>query len=85
MITVGILLTNVKGGGTFRHARELARAWLEDYRSILILVVDNIIEISVFQNGKVTESYCIYNDEEKLINILKMYGVQILHVEHLFN
>lgn len=85
MITVGILLTNVKGGGTFRHARELARAWLEDYRSILILIVDNIIEISVFQKGKVTESYCIYKDEEKLINILKMYGVQILHVEHLFN
>lgn len=27
MFTVGILLTNVNGGGTLRHAKELATAW----------------------------------------------------------
>ena len=28
MFTVGILLTNVNGGGTLRHAKELATAWM---------------------------------------------------------
>lgn len=85
MFTVGILLTNVNGGGTLRHAKELATAWTNDYRGVLILTADNLVKISVFQNGRLRSTCYIYKNEEYLINILRKYEIQILHVEHLLN
>lgn len=85
MFTVGILLTNINGGGTLRHARELATAWINDYRGILILVIDNLVQISVYQNGSLKSTGYIHKNGEYLIRILKKYNIRILHVEHLLN
>lgn len=86
--TIAVLITNVVGGGTVRHARELVLAWsIQGCRVIYIEVTGSVISISCLENGKKIQSYLFIGDEDsnRLLCLLRAYHVQLLHVEHLLN
>ncbi len=88
MTTVAIVLSNVITGGTLRHAREMSDSWSQQGNLVLLVViVNNLIQISFFQNGKFLDKTFLYRDEDysSLSKILKLYNTQILHVEHMLN
>ena len=87
-ITMAILMTNVSGGGTVRHALEMAKAWSrQGVRVVFVTTAGRLIEISIFQDGAVVKRHHLWDDAngEALLSILRAYDVQLLHVEHLLD
>lgn len=86
--TIAVLITNVAGGGTVRHARELVLAWsIQGCRVLYIEVTGSVISISCLENGKKTQSHLFVGKEnsERILHLFKAYHVQLLHVEHLLD
>lgn len=86
--TVAILITNVSGGGTLRHAKEIAHAWsMQECRVLYIEVTDSITQVHFLKKGVIVKEYLFVDDEDgkRLKQLLQAYHVQLLHVEHLFN
>ena len=86
--TVAILITNVSGGGTVRHAKEIAHAWsMQECRVLYIEVTDSITQVHFLKKGVIVKEYLFVDDEDgkRLKQLLQAYHVQLLHVEHLFN
>lgn len=86
--TIAIIMTNVLGGGTVRHAKEMVKAWsVQGNRVLYIITADRVTHISVFQNGQLMQMYQLWNDKnaEQLLGILQKYNVQLLHIEHLLD
>lgn len=86
--TIAVLITNVTGGGTVRHAQELTHAWsMQMCRILYIYITGSIISINCFENGKKIRSHLFvgHEDGERLLRLLKAYHVQVFHVEHLLD
>ena len=84
--TIAVLITNVNGGGTLRHARELAHAWGEQGCKILFIqVTGSITYVSYLEKGILIRNHFFIDDKEgkRLQKLLVAYQVQLLHVEHL--
>ena len=88
LTTIAVLLTNVTGGGTIRHARELINSWsIQACRVLYIEVIGSVISINCFENGEKIRSHLFvgHEDSERLLQLLKAYHVQLFHVEHLLD
>lgn len=86
--TIAVLITNVLSGGTVRHARELIRAWsMQGCRVLYIEVIGSVVIISCLEKGKKIRRHLFVGHEssERLLQLLKAYHVQLLHVEHLLD
>ena len=86
--TIAILITNLNGGGTIRHLQEMLRAWSEQGCNILYIKVTGFItNANYIVKGKELQKYLFFNDTDgkRLLNLMKFYKVQLLHVEHLLD
>ncbi|WP_440339457.1 glycosyltransferase [Megasphaera sp.] len=84
---IAIIITNVDGGGTLRHAYEMAEAWSrEGIRVLFIYAVRRLIKVSFYEYGSVDKFVYFFDyDGKKLIKLLKTCQVGLIHVEHLLN
>lgn len=86
--TIAILLTNVTGGRTYRHAVELRDAWRKQRCRVLsIFVVGRVTRVHIYEQDRLVKTNLFFADEdcEKLTSLLRCYQVDILHVEHLLD
>lgn len=84
--TIAILIANVTSGGTVRHAQEIVHAWsIQGCRVLYVRVIGNITHVVCHENGQIVHEHLFLKDQdgEKLVQLLKAYRVQMLHVEHL--
>ena len=88
MITIAVILTNVTSGGTKRYADEMVEAWkIQGHRILFVQVVERIINIKILEKDCDDRNIFLFDDNKllKLTEILKFYGVQLLHIQHLLN
>ena len=82
------LLLPLLGGGTTRHATEMAYAWsMQNYNAILVEVYHRIINVKVYCDGRVQNRYklLVDNDLNSLNSLLVYYHTVLVHVHHLLN
>lgn len=86
-LTIAIILTNVSGGGTPRHAFEMAREWSrQGVRVLFVYAIDRLIKVSFFEEGKESKAIRFFDyDGKRLVQLLKEYHVELIHVEHLLD
>lgn len=84
---IAILITNVLGGGTLRHAKEMVAAWSsQGHCTLLVQTAGRLVKISVFESGKCVNVHRLFDAKgKKTEDILRAYKVRILHVEHLLD
>ena len=82
------LLLPLLGGGTTRHASEMAYAWsLEKYNVLFVEVYQRIISVKVYSDGCIQDKYILLveNELDLLKKILASYNTVLLHVHHVLN
>lgn len=84
---IAIIITNVDGGGTLRHAYEMAEAWSrEGIHVLFVYAVRRLIKVSFYEYGSIDKIVCFFDyDGKRLIKFLKICQVRLIHVEHLLN
>lgn len=86
--TVAVLLSNVSGGGTYRHAQELVQTWTQRGNRVLyICFIRRLTKIVVYEAGCEPQTLFLYGDVdlEQTAKVMRLYHTSILHVEHMLN
>lgn len=80
-------MTNVHGGGTPRHAYEMAAEWSRQGVQVLFVYAnDRLIKVFFYEDGNAYETIRFFDyDGKRLVQLLKEYHVELIHVEHLLN
>lgn len=80
-------MTNVHGGGTPRHAYEMAAEWSRQGVQVLFVYAnDRLIKVFFYEDGNAYETIRFFDyDGKKLVLLLKEYHVELIHVEHLLD
>nr|WP_302596287.1 glycosyltransferase [uncultured Dialister sp.] len=84
---IAIIMTNVHGGGTPRHAYEMAAEWSRQGVQVLFVYAnDRLIKVFFYEDGNAYETIRFFDyDGKKLVLLLKEYHVELIHVEHLLD
>lgn len=84
---IAIIMTNVHGGGTPRHAYEMATEWSRQGVQVLFVYAnDRLIKVFFYEDGNVYETIRFFDyDGKRLVQLLKEYHVELIHVEHLLD
>lgn len=84
---IAIIMTNVHGGGTPRHAYEMAAEWSRQGVQVLFVYAnDRLIKVFFYEDGNAYETIRFFDyDGKRLVQLLKEYHVELIHVEHLLN
>lgn len=84
---IAIIMTNVHGGGTPRHAYEMAAEWSRQGVQVLFVYAnDRRIKVFFYEDGNAYETIRFFDyDGKKLVLLLKEYHVELIHVEHLLD
>lgn len=84
---IAIIMTNVHGGGTPRHAYEMAAEWSRQrVRVLFVYAIDRLIKVSFFEDGNESKTVRFFdNDGKRLLKLLKKCHVELIHVEHLLD
>lgn len=82
-----IIMTNVHGGGTPRHAYEMAAEWSRQGVQVLFVYAnDRLIKVFFYEDGNAYETIRFFDyDGKRLVQLLKEYHVELIHVEHLLD
>lgn len=84
---IAIIMTNVHGGGTPRHAYEMAAEWSRQGVQVLFVYAnDRLIKVFFYEDGNAYETIRFFDyDGKRLVLLLKEYHVELIHVEHLLD
>lgn len=84
---IAIIMTNVHGGGTPRHAYEMAAEWSRQGVQVLFVFAnDRLIKVFFYEDGNAYETIRFFDyDGKRLVLLLKEYHVELIHVEHLLD
>lgn len=84
---IAIIMTNVHGGGTPRHAYEMAAEWSRQGVQVLFVYAnDRLIKVFFYEDGNAYETIRFFDyDGKRLVQLLKEYHVELIHVEHLLD
>lgn len=84
---IAIIMTNVHGGGTPRHAYEMAAEWSRQGVQVLFVYAnDRLIKVFFYEDGNAYETIRFFDyDGKRLVQLLKEYHVELIHAEHLLN
>lgn len=84
---IAIIMTNVHGGGTPRHAYEMAAEWSRQGVQVLFVYAnDRLIKVFFYEDGNAYETIRFFDyDGKRLVQFLKEYHVELIHVEHLLD
>ena len=84
---IAIIMTNVSGGGTPRHAFEMAREWSHQGEDVLFKQPFRcLIKVYFYKEGKVQHVIRFWDEDGcRLLQLLKAANVGMIHVEHLLN
>ena len=80
-------MTNVSGGGTPRHAFEMAREWSRQGENVLFIqTFRRLIKVYFYKKGKVQQVIRFWDEDGcRLLQLLKAAHVGMIHVEHLLD
>lgn len=72
------------GGGTPRHAREMAEAWSHETTVIYIQYCGRVYNIALMYKGKVTQQTVLFAEGrlDALSDMLIQYQVKLIHIHH---
>lgn len=84
---IAIIMTNVHGGGTPRHAYEMAAEWSRQGVQVLFVYAnDRLVKVFFYEDGNAYETIRFFDyDGKRLVLLLKEYHVELIHVEHLLD
>lgn len=84
---IAIIMTNVSGGGTPRHAFEMARAWSHQGEDVLFIqTFRRLSKVYFYKEGKVQHVIRFWDEDGcRLLQLLKAAHVGMIHVEHLLD
>lgn len=84
---IAIIMTNVHGGGTPRHAYEMAAEWSRQGVQVLFVYANaRLIKVFFYEDGNAYETIRFFDyDGKRLVQLLKEYHVELIHVEHLLD
>ena len=84
---IAIIMTNVSGGGTPRHAFEMAREWSHQGEDVLFIqTFRRRSKVYFYKEGKVQHVIRFWDEDGcRLLQLLKAANVGMIHVEHLLD
>lgn len=84
---IAIIMTNVHGGGTPRHAYEMAAEWSRQGVQVLfVYAIDRLIKVSFYEDGNESKAIRFFDyDGKRLVQLLMNCHVELIHVEHLLD
>lgn len=80
-------MTNVSGGGTPRHAFEMAAEWSrQGQRVLFIQTFQRLIKAYFYKDGNVQQIIRFWDEDgSRLLKLLQAEHVGVIHVEHLLD
>lgn len=84
---IAIIMTNVHGGGTPRHAYEMAAEWSRQGVQVLFVYAnDRLIKVFFYEDGNAYETIRFFDyDGKRLAQLLMNCHVELIHAEHLLD
>lgn len=84
---IAIILTNVSGGGTPRHAFEIAAEWSRQGQGVIFVhTFQRLMKVFIYDRGTVVKVIRFWDEDgSRLVNLLKRCHVGLVHVEHLLD
>jgi hypothetical protein len=76
------------GGGTTRHAREMAIEWSKnDYNILYIESIKRVIRIVIYIDGVIADNFIFWNNGDicLLVDLLKAYNTICIHYHHIID
>lgn len=80
-------MTNVSGGGTPRHAFEMAAEWSRQGQGVIFVhTFQRLMKVFIYDRGTVVKVIRFWDEDgSRLVNLLKRCHVGLVHVEHLLD
>lgn len=84
---IAIIMTNVDGGGTLRHAIEMSSEWSRQGNDVVFIQTFNqLIKVYLYKHGIVNNMIRFWDkDGNHLLSFLQECHIGMVHIEHLLN
>lgn len=85
---IAIIMTNVNGGGTLRHAFEMSAEWSRQGQEVIFVqTFQRLVKIFFYDQGAAVKIIRFWDkdDGSRLVNLLRRSHVGLVHVEHLLD
>lgn len=84
---IAIIMTNVFGGGTPRHAFEMAAEWSRQGQGVIFVqTFHRLVKVFFYDQGDAVKVIRFWDkDGSRLVNLLSRNHVGLVHVEHLLD